>query len=101
MNGGKLAAKALLRSIYSTDADFSEAFKKIDAEIENETDVKSRRVLEELKDMGCAWVDYKHVFGYDDELMLATYNAIRAEGSKCKDAINQAVQMSNSHGGNK
>ena len=101
MDNENLAAKVLLRSIYSADVDFSEAFKRIDAEIDKETDVISGRVLKKLKDMGCAWVDYKHAFGYDDELMLAVYNAVRAEGSKCKDAINQTIHMSKSYGGNK
>ena len=88
----KIVIKSLLQGIYLDDAEFSEAFKKIDAEIDKETNDLDRKVLENLKNQGCAWVDYKHAFGYDDELMLDVYNATRKEGSKFKYVINQAIQ---------
>lgn len=93
MSDKKLAIKAMLHGIYLTDAAFSDTFKKIDDEIEKETDVYKKQELETLKRMVCTWVDYKRVLGYDDELMYDIYNGIQAEGSTYKDVIEQMIEL--------
>lgn len=98
MNDTKLAMEALLYGIQLTDTAFNDAFKKIDDEILKQRagdaiDDNTLAELNRLKKRGCTWVDYKHAFGYDDELMIDVYNATQSEGSEYKDVINQAIRM--------
>ena len=98
MNDTKLAMEALLHGIQLTDTAFNDAFKKIDDEILKQhtgdaIDDNTLTELNRLKKRGCTWVDYKHAFGYDDELMIDVYNATQSEGSEYKDVINQAIRM--------
>lgn len=98
MNGNKLDIEASLHGIQLTDAKFNDAFKKIDDEIfkpraGDAIDENTLAELSRLKKRGCTWVDYKHAFGYDDELMIDIYNAAQSEDSEYKDVIDQAIRM--------